>query len=41
MADQSPSSDVLEKDIEWSGAIGVTVPVSDANVNQKVDHCAN
>lgn len=38
MADQSPSSDVLEKDIEWSGAIGVTVPVSDVQVYQRTEN---
>lgn len=38
MADQNPSSDVLEKDIEWSGTIGVTVPVSDVQVYQRAEN---
>jgi hypothetical protein len=38
MADQSPSSDVLEKHIEWSGTIGVTMPVSDVQVYQRAEN---
>lgn len=37
MAEQSPSIDVLEKDIDWSGSIGVTMPVSSVEVHQRVE----
>lgn len=37
MAEQSPSIDVLEKDIEWSSSIGVTIPVSSVEVHQRVE----
>lgn len=38
MADQSPSNDVLEKDIDWSTTIGVTVPISDVQVFQRAEN---
>lgn len=38
MAEQSPSSDVLERDIDWSGTIGVTVPISDVEVFQRAEN---
>lgn len=37
MAEQSPSIDVLEKEIDWSSTIGVTMPVSGAEVYQRVE----
>lgn len=37
MAEQSPSIDVLEKDIDWSSSIGVTMPVSGVEVHQRVE----
>lgn len=38
MADQSPSNDLLERDIDWSGTIGVTVPISDVQVFQRAEN---
>lgn len=37
MAEQSPSIDVLEKDIDWSSSIGVTMTVSGVEVYQRVE----
>ncbi|MCL6635571.1 MAG: carboxypeptidase-like regulatory domain-containing protein [Peptococcaceae bacterium] len=37
MAEQSPSIEVMEKDIVWSSSIGVTMPVSGAEVYQRVE----
>jgi len=37
VAEQSPSIDVLEKDIDWSSSIGVTMPVSGVEVHQRVE----
>ena len=38
MSDHSPSNVVLERDIDWSGTIGVTVPVSDVQVYQRAEN---
>ena len=37
MAEQNPSMDIIEKDIEWSSSIGVTMPVSEVEVYQRVE----
>ncbi len=38
MPDHSPSYEVLERDFDWSGTIGVTVPISSARVYQRVEN---
>lgn len=38
IADQSPSNDVLERDIEWSGTIGLTMLISDVQVYQRTEN---
>lgn len=37
MAEQDPSTDIIEKDIDWSSSIGVTMPVSEVKVYQRVE----
>ncbi len=38
MSDQNPTSELFEKDIDWSGIIGVTVPVSEVQVYQRAEN---
>ena len=38
MAEQSPSIDVLEKEIDWSSTVGITMPISSAEVYQRVEN---
>ncbi len=38
MAEQNTITDVFEKDIDWSSTIGVTMPVSDVEVYQRVEN---
>lgn len=37
MAEQTPSVEVKEKDVEWSSTIGVTMPVPSVEVYQRVE----